>query len=65
MHPVVVFDLITFLASGAGLVLLLTGWRRALQPKANLVIAGLLILIGFQIGDTALADGFVERLLLF
>jgi PAS domain-containing protein len=43
MHPVAIFDLITFLASAVGLILLLQGWKRALQPKTKLVFAGLLI----------------------
>lgn len=43
MHPVVVFDIITMLASAAGLILMLKGWKRALQPKTKLVFAGLLI----------------------
>lgn len=44
MHPVVVaFDLITLLASAVGLIVLLRGWKRALEPKAKLVFVGLLV----------------------
>ncbi|MDH4240997.1 MAG: PAS domain S-box protein, partial [Phycisphaerae bacterium] len=48
MHPVVAaFDLITFLASGVGLIFLLRGWKRSFQPKAKLVFVGLLIFTMF------------------
>jgi len=40
---IVVFDIITFLASAVGLIFLLKGWKRALQPKTKLVFTGLLI----------------------
>jgi PAS domain S-box-containing protein len=43
MHPVVVFDIITLLASAVGLILMLKGWKQALQSKTKLVFAGLLI----------------------
>lgn len=43
MHPVAVFDIITFLASLAALIVLLKGWKRALEPKAKLVFTGLLV----------------------
>ena len=43
MHPVVVFDIITFLASVVALIVLLKGWKRALEPKAKLVFTGLLV----------------------
>jgi len=40
---VAVFDLITFLASMAALIILLKGWKRALELKAKLVFTGLLV----------------------
>jgi len=40
---VAVLDLITFLASMVALIVLLKGWKRALQPKAKLVFTGLLV----------------------
>ena len=43
MHPVAAFDLITLLASAVGLIVLLRGWKRALEPKAKLVFLGLLV----------------------
>ncbi len=43
MHPVAAFDLITLLASAVGLIVLLRGWKRALEPKAKLVFMGLLV----------------------
>ena len=43
MHPVAVFDIITFLASLAALIVLLKGWKRALELKAKLVFTGLLV----------------------
>jgi len=44
MHPVVVaFDLITFLASVFALIVLLKGWKQALELKAKLVFTGLLV----------------------
>jgi hypothetical protein len=43
MHPVSAFDLITLIASAVGLIFLLRGWKRALQPKARLVFVGLLV----------------------
>lgn len=42
-HPVVIFDIIAFLASAVGLIFLLKGWRRPLQPRAKLVFVGLLV----------------------
>jgi len=45
MHPdpAAAFDLITLLASAVGLIILLRGWKRALEPKAKLVFMGLLV----------------------
>ena len=44
MHPVVAFfDLVTFLASVVALIVLLRGWKRALEFKAKLVFTGLLV----------------------
>jgi len=43
MHPVAAFDLITLLASAVGLIVLLRGWKRALELKAKLVFMGLLV----------------------
>ncbi|HIJ53259.1 MAG TPA: PAS domain S-box protein [Planctomycetes bacterium] len=45
MHPdpVAAFDLITLLASAVGLIVMLRGWKRALEPKAKLVFLGLLV----------------------
>jgi chemotaxis family two-component system sensor kinase Cph1 len=43
MHPVAAFDLITLLASAIGLIVLLRGWKRALEQKARLVFMGLLV----------------------
>lgn len=43
MHPVAAFDLVTFLASAVTLIVLLAGWRRALQPKAKFIFVGLLV----------------------
>ncbi|MHC4642062.1 MAG: sensor histidine kinase [Planctomycetota bacterium] len=43
MHPVVAFDLVTFLASAVALIVLLKGWKRALEPKTKLVFMGLLL----------------------
>ena len=43
IHPVAIFDLITFVASAVSLIFLLTGWKRALQPRAKLVFAGLVV----------------------
>lgn len=40
---VAVFDLITFVASMFALIVLLKGWKRALQPKAKYVFVGLLV----------------------
>lgn len=42
MHPVAAFDLVTFLGSAVTLVILLAGWKRALQPKAKYIFFGLL-----------------------
>jgi PAS domain S-box-containing protein len=47
MHPVAAFDLVTLLASAVALIILLTGWKRALQPKAKFIFIGLLV---FTIG---------------
>jgi len=48
MHPVVAaFDMLTLLASAVGLVVLLRGWKRALQPKTKLVFTGLLVFTMF------------------
>ncbi len=43
MHPVAAFDFITFLASAVALIILLAGWKRALQPKAKYIFIGLLV----------------------
>ncbi len=40
---VAVFDLITFVASMVALIVLLRGWKRALEFKAKLVFVGLLV----------------------
>ncbi len=41
------FDLITFVASMVALIVLLRGWKRALQPKAKYVFSGLLVFTFF------------------
>jgi PAS domain S-box-containing protein len=41
--PVAFFDLITFMASMVALIILLKGWKRALQPKVKYVFLGLLV----------------------
>ena len=41
MHPVMVFDLISFLASLTTLFILLNGWKRALVRDAKLLLTGL------------------------
>jgi PAS domain S-box-containing protein len=43
MHPVAAFDIVTFMASAAALFVMLYGWKRALEPRAKLVFAGLLL----------------------
>ena len=43
MHPVAAFDLVTFLGSAVTLIILLAGWKRALQPKAKYIFVGLLV----------------------
>ncbi len=43
MHSVVAFDLVTFLASAVGLIVLLKGWKRAFELKTKLVFTGLLV----------------------
>lgn len=43
IHPVAAFDLVTFSASVVSLIVLLRGWKQALQPKAKYVFVGLLI----------------------
>ncbi|MHC4656691.1 MAG: sensor histidine kinase [Planctomycetota bacterium] len=40
---VAVFDIITFVASMVALIILLRGWKRALELKAKLVFTGLLV----------------------
>ncbi|MBW1859880.1 MAG: PAS domain S-box protein, partial [Deltaproteobacteria bacterium] len=47
MHPVAVFDLVTFLCSVTALVLLFAGWKRALRRDAKLLLAGLFTLLMF------------------
>ncbi|MCK4786369.1 MAG: PAS domain S-box protein [Desulfobacteraceae bacterium] len=42
MHPVIVFDLISFLASLTALIILLNGWKRAMVRDAKLLFIGLL-----------------------
>ena len=42
-HPAAILDLITFSASLVALVVLLRGWRRALQLEAKLLLGGLLL----------------------
>jgi PAS domain S-box-containing protein len=41
MHPVAIFDLVTFLGSLTALALLLKGWKKALRRDAKLLLAGL------------------------
>jgi len=43
MHPVAAFDVVTFLASAVALIILLRGWKRALQPMAKSIFVGLLV----------------------
>ncbi|MFQ5952407.1 MAG: ATP-binding protein [Candidatus Omnitrophota bacterium] len=43
MHPVAIFDFVTFLASLAALAILLIGWKRAFQNETKFVFAGTLI----------------------
>ena len=47
MHPVVVFDSISFLGSLTALILLLKGWKRALQRDIKLLLTGLLAFVLF------------------
>ena len=42
MHPVIIFDLISFLASLMALFILLNGWKRAMVRDAKLLFIGLL-----------------------
>ncbi len=41
------FDLITFVASMVALIILLKGWKRALQPKVKYIFLGLLVFTFF------------------
>jgi PAS domain S-box-containing protein len=41
MHPVAIFDLVSFLAALTALIVLLGGWRRALKGDTKLLLAGL------------------------
>jgi PAS domain S-box-containing protein len=43
LHPVAAFDLVTFSASVVALIVLLRGWKQALQPKTKYVFIGLLV----------------------
>jgi PAS domain S-box-containing protein len=45
MHPVAVFDTITFLGSLTALVLIATGWKRALRRDAKLLLGGFFALL--------------------
>ena len=47
MHPVVVFDLVSFLASSTALFFLFKGWKRALPRDAKLLLTGLLFFVAF------------------
>jgi PAS domain S-box-containing protein len=47
MHPVAIFDFITVLGSLTALVLLVSGWNRALRRDAKLLFAGFLSLLMF------------------
>ncbi|UCG79949.1 MAG: hypothetical protein JSV60_08225, partial [Desulfobacterales bacterium] len=47
MHPVVVFDFVSFLASLTGLFFLVKGWKRVLPRDAKLLLTGLLVFITF------------------
>ena len=47
MHPVALFDLVTFLCSFTALVLLFAGWKRALRRDAKLLLAGFFTLLMF------------------
>ncbi|MBW1744643.1 MAG: PAS domain S-box protein, partial [Deltaproteobacteria bacterium] len=47
MHPVAIFDLITFLGSLTALVLLASGWKLALRRDAKLLLVGLFALLMF------------------
>ena len=48
MSPVVIFDIISFLASLTALVVLLKNWSRALKLDIKLLITGLLIFALFH-----------------
>ena len=43
MHPVVIFDFISLLASLSALVVLLTRWKRALEHDIKLLLTGLFV----------------------
>jgi two-component system cell cycle sensor histidine kinase/response regulator CckA len=47
MHPVAIFDLITFLGSLTALVLLARGWKGAVRRDAKLLLVGLFALLMF------------------